>query len=65
MGGTKLLIPLLGVLIGGTVGYFYWLEIGCVSGTCPITSKPLNSTIYGGIMGYLLFDLVYDLIKKK
>lgn len=61
----KLLIPLFGVVIGGISGYLYWRQIGCFSGTCMITSKPLNSTIYGGVMGYLVFGLFEDLIKKK
>jgi hypothetical protein len=39
--------------------------VGCSSGTCMITSKPFNSTIYGAIMGYLLFDLIFDIIRKK
>jgi hypothetical protein len=30
-----------------------------------ITSKPVNSTIYGGVMGYLIFGLIDDLIKKR
>ncbi|MDP2208347.1 MAG: DUF6132 family protein [Bacteroidota bacterium] len=27
--------------------------MGCYSGTCPITSNPLISTIYGGVIGLL------------
>jgi hypothetical protein len=34
------------------------------SGTCAITSKPLNSTLYGGMMGGLLFNML-DGRKKK
>jgi len=45
------------ILIGGSIGliagYLYWREVGCISGTCPITSSPLNSTLYGGMMGGL------------
>lgn len=48
---------LLGATMGAIAGYVYWREIGCVSGTCPITSKPLNSTLYGSMMGALLFGL--------
>ena len=61
----KFLIPLLGVAIGAISGYLYWQQIGCSSGTCIITSRPLNSTIYGGVMGYLVFGLIEDLIKKR
>lgn len=48
---------IIGVMIGAIAGYFYWQRIGCLSGTCMITSKPLNSTIYGAIMGALLLGL--------
>lgn len=51
------ILYLLGALAGAIAGYFYWQQIGCVSGTCAITSKPLNSTIYGAIMGALLLGL--------
>jgi hypothetical protein len=61
----KYLVPVLGVIFGSVAGYVYWQQVGCSSGTCMITSKPLNSTIYGAVMGYLVFDLVYNLIKKR
>ena len=48
---------LFGALCGGIAGYLYWQEIGCLSGSCTITSKPLNSTIYGIFMGALVFGL--------
>ncbi len=43
-----------GALIGAIAGYLYWFYIGCSSGTCPITSSPTISTIYGILMGTLL-----------
>ena len=46
----------IGVIIGLISGYLYYSQIGCESGTCAITSKPLNSTLYGGLMGGLLFN---------
>ena len=45
-----------GFILGATGGYLYYYFIGCASGTCLITSRPLNSTAYGGLMGALLFD---------
>ena len=60
----KYLIPSLGVLFGAIAGFLYWKLVGCSTGTCPITSKPLNSTLYGGVMGYLLVSIVVDLVKK-
>lgn len=47
----------IGLIVGAIAGYFYYQQIGCVSGTCAITSKPLNSTLYGMVMGGLLFNL--------
>jgi LytS/YehU family sensor histidine kinase len=41
----------LPVVIGGLLGYAYYYFIGCYSGTCPISSNPYISTIYGGILG--------------
>jgi len=46
-----------GAVIGGIGGFLYWKFVGCSSGTCPITSKPLNSSLYGAFMGALLFGL--------
>lgn len=48
---------LLGVVIGGVLGFGYYKVVGCSSGTCPITSKPMNTILYGAVMG-LLFSLV-------
>lgn len=52
-----ILITGLGIIIGAIVGYLYYYNIGCASGTCAITSKPLNSTLYGGLMGGLLLNM--------
>lgn len=48
---TRLMI---GVIIGGLVGYASYRFIGCSSGACPITSSPWLSTIMGMIYGVLL-----------
>lgn len=44
----------LGVVLGGAVGFAYYYFIGCKSGTCAITSSPVNSTMYGVLLGVLL-----------
>jgi uncharacterized protein YcfJ len=46
-----------GALIGAIAGFLYWQQIGCSSGTCMITSKPINSTVYGATMGALLLGM--------
>jgi len=45
-----------GVILGGTAGFLYYYFIGCQSGACAITSKPLNSSLYGALIGGLLFS---------
>ncbi len=47
----------IGAVLGAMAGYAYWYFIGCASGSCAITSKPLNSTLYGALMGLLLFGV--------
>jgi H+/Cl- antiporter ClcA len=54
---TQHWLALLGVVIGALGGYLYWLYIGCSSGSCPITSSPLLSSLWGAIMGGLLFSI--------
>ena len=44
----------IGAAIGGVLGFLYYKLVGCSSGTCPITSKPLNSIMYGAVMGLLI-----------
>ena len=53
-----IIITFIGVILGAVAGYLYYLNIGCESGTCVITSKPLNSTLYGGLMGGLIFNML-------
>jgi hypothetical protein len=48
---------MVGIVAGAIAGFFYWQKIGCVSGTCMITSSPLNSTLYGAMLGGLFFSL--------
>jgi UDP-N-acetylmuramyl pentapeptide phosphotransferase/UDP-N-acetylglucosamine-1-phosphate transferase len=50
-------LSVIGIVVGSTAGFLYWNFVGCSSGTCMITSKPINSTLYGGLMGYLLFNI--------
>jgi hypothetical protein len=49
---------LLGGIFGGIAGYFYWRDIGCTTGSCPITSKPLNSIIYFAVLSYFLIGTI-------
>ncbi|RJQ62887.1 MAG: hypothetical protein C4517_05430 [Stygiobacter sp.] len=49
-----LLKRILPVAAGASLGYAYYYFIGCTSGTCPITSNPWISTIYGGVAGLII-----------
>ncbi len=52
----KYKLSILGAIAGAIAGYLYYYFVGCESGTCAITSRPLNSTLYGAVMGGLLFS---------
>jgi Family of unknown function (DUF6132) len=54
-----------GALIGAVGGYIYWQQVGCSSGTCMITSKPFNSSVYGALMGALLLGMFKKEAKKE
>ena len=47
-------LNLIGITLGALVGFLYWKFVGCSSGTCMITSRPINSTLYGALMGFLV-----------
>jgi hypothetical protein len=53
---SNYIISIIGVMLGALGGYLYYFFIGCSSGSCAITSNPINSILYGGVMGYLLFS---------
>lgn len=61
----KYKLSILGILLGAIFGYLYYHFVGCSSGTCNITSKPLNSTLYGAFMGGLLFNIFEKKTKKN
>ena len=51
------LLTIIGITLGAIGGFAYYKYVGCASGTCMITSKPLNSTLYGALMGSLFFNI--------
>ena len=44
---------MIGVVVGGLLGYGVYRFIGCSTGVCPITSNPWISTLFGMIIGGL------------
>jgi len=54
-------LTIIGIIAGAIGGYLYYHFVGCAGGTCAITSNPLNSTIYGAMMG----GLVLNMFKKE
>ena len=50
-------ITILGIILGAIGGYLYYHFVGCASGSCAITSKPINSTMYGALMGGLFLNM--------
>lgn len=55
---------IIGILLGILGGYLYYIKIGCSSGSCPITSSPWLSMLWGALLGYLTTDL-FPFKKKK
>ncbi len=49
----QVIITLVAAAAGTLGGFLYWQQVGCLTGTCPITSSPVISSMYGGVMGYL------------
>lgn len=52
-----IVVTATGIVIGAIAGYLYYRFVGCYSRTCAITSKPLNSAMYGSLMGGLTFNM--------
>jgi hypothetical protein len=50
-------LTIIGIVAGAIGGYLYYHYVGCASETCAITSKPINSTLYGAMMGGLFFNI--------
>jgi hypothetical protein len=65
MSKKALFITGIGAIIGAITGYLYYKYVGCSSGTCRITSKPLNSTLYFALIGGLLFNMFVKNTKTK
>jgi hypothetical protein len=56
---------LIGTVLGAIGGYIYYIQIGCDSGSCAITSNPYMSVLWGVLMGYLIGDMFNKKEKKE
>ena len=61
----KYKLELTGILLGAAAGWSYWYFVGCASGTCAITSSPVNSSLYGALMGALFLSMFKKESKKE
>jgi hypothetical protein len=61
---SKFKLTLIGIIVGAIGGYLYYYFVGCNSGTCAITSKPVNSTLYSALMGGLFLNIFKKENKK-
>lgn len=60
----KLLKYGIGIVLGAAAGYSYWYFVGCNSGTCAITSSPVNSSAYGAVMGAFILNILSNRKQK-
>ena len=45
---------ILGIVIGGALGFANYRFIGCKTGLCPLSANPWISTLYGMFIGGLI-----------
>lgn len=57
-------LTIVGTLLGFAAGYIYWYYWGCVDG-CTIRSVWWRMSLWGALMGGLLFSMVQDRISTK
>ena len=48
----------IGVILGAIGGFLYYYFVGCASGSCGITSSPINSTLYFAVLGGLVMNII-------
>jgi gas vesicle protein len=45
---------IVGVMIGGALGFANYRFIGCKTGACPLSANPWISTLYGMLIGGMI-----------
>lgn len=54
---------ILGIILGAIGGYLYYHYVGCVTGTCAISSVWYRMVPYGAFMGFLLGGMLEDWLR--
>jgi hypothetical protein len=44
---------IIGIVVGGVLGFGWYKLVGCPTGACPLTRHPVITIIYGAVMGAL------------
>ncbi len=56
----------IGAIAGGVLGFLYWKFVGCNTGSCPLTSNPVQSIfIFGFFGGFMAKDKNEKKVKKE
>ncbi len=56
---------LIGMIIGTVLGFMYYRNVGCKSGSCGLISNPFLMTIWGTAVGYIAGDFFNKKKKDK
>jgi hypothetical protein len=54
----KMIVIVIGAVLGGIAGFLFYRFVGCSTGTCKIASNPYLSTVYWAFLGALLANLL-------
>jgi hypothetical protein len=58
-------LAIIFLVLGAIGGFLYWKFVGCESGTCRIKSVWYWSSLWGAAMGYVIGDLINDIVMKR
>jgi len=47
---------ILGIVLGGAAGALYGQYVGCLTGSCPLTSNPYTAGALGAVLGASLLS---------
>ncbi|HPT72022.1 MAG TPA: DUF6132 family protein [Candidatus Cloacimonadota bacterium] len=60
----KIIYYIASGILGAGLGYLIYKYIGCRSGSCPITSNPYYSMIWGVLFGITMMSSFIDKLVK-